>query len=123
MFRTHQFIATCAAIIALGTTASAAAPETRREEDVSAAMVSAPTAGAEIVQTSDLHAFTHIAYIPANADLSTIRIFSVKMVKIATKLRSVSNTRDCDDLAREYRGLYSHKIRIARTRIESHLLV
>ena len=97
MFRTDQFIATCAVIIALGTTASAAAPETRRKEDVSSAMVSAPTAGGEIVQTSDLHAFTHIAYIPANADLSTIRIGTVKMVKIATKLRSVSNTRDCDD--------------------------
>ena len=97
MFRTHQFIAVCAAIIALGTTASAAAPETRRKEDVSAAIVSAPAVGGEIVQTSDLHAFTHIAYIPANADLSTIRIGTVKMVKIATKLRSVSNTRDCDD--------------------------
>ena len=123
MFRTHQFIATCAAIIALGTTASAAAPETRREEDVSAAMVSAPTAGAEIVQTSDLHAFTHIAYIPANADLSTIRIGSVKMVKIAHQAAFCVKHARLRRLAREYRGLYSHKIRIARTRIESHLLV
>ena len=96
MYRTHQFITACAAIIALGTTASAA-PETRRKEDVSSAMVYAPMASREAVQTSDLHAFTHIAYIPANADLSTIRIGTIKMVKIATKLRSVSNTRDCDD--------------------------
>ena len=58
---------------------------------------SVPTGGAEVEQISDLQPFTHTAYIPANADLSTIRIDSVKMVKVATKLRSVSNTRDCDD--------------------------
>jgi len=58
---------------------------------------SVPTAGAEVEQISDLQPFTHIAYIPADADLSTIRIDTVKMVKVATKLGTVSNTRDCDD--------------------------
>jgi hypothetical protein len=57
----------------------------------------APTGSAELEQMSDLQPFTHIAYVPANADLSTIRIDTVKMVKVATKLRSMSNTRDCDD--------------------------
>ena len=56
-----------------------------------------PTAGAEVEQISDLQPFTHIAYIPADADLSTIRIDTVKMVKVATKLRSASSTRECDD--------------------------
>ena len=56
-----------------------------------------PRRGVEVEQVSDLHPFTHIAYIPADADLSTIRIDGVKMVKVATKQRSVSNVRDCDD--------------------------
>ena len=58
---------------------------------------SVPTRGSEVEQISDLQPFSHIAYIPADADLSTIRIDTVKMVKVATKLRTVSNTRDCDD--------------------------
>jgi hypothetical protein len=59
--------------------------------------VPAASRGAEVEQVSDLQPFTQIAYIPADADLSTIRIDSVKMVKVATKQRSVSNVRDCDD--------------------------
>jgi len=96
MFRIHQFIAACSAIIALGTTASTAAPETRYNEDVSSVTVSAPTAGGEIVQITDLQPFTHVAYIPANAELSSIKIEGVKMVKAATKVRSVTKPRDCD---------------------------
>jgi len=41
MFRVDQFIAVCSALIAFGTTASAATPETRRSEDVPSVMVSA----------------------------------------------------------------------------------
>jgi len=55
------------------------------------------------VQISDLQPFTHIAYIPAGADVSSIKIESVKAVKVATKLRSV-NPRDCDELWAEPRG-------------------
>src|SRR5215469_10525118 len=95
MFRIHQFIAACSAI-ALGTTASTAAPETRHNEDVSSVTVSARTAGGETVQITDLQPFTHVAYIPADAELSSIKIEGVKMVKAATKVRSVTKPRDCD---------------------------
>ena len=96
MFRVDQFIAVCSALIAFGTTASAATPETRRSEDVPSVMVSAPTEGREIVQISDLQPFTHIAYIPVDADLSSIKVEGIKMVKAATKVRSVTKPRDCD---------------------------
>ena len=96
MFRVDQFIAVCSAIIAFATAASAAAPETRRNEDVPSAMVSAPTEGREIVQISDLQPFTHTAYIPVDSDLSSIKVEGIKMVKAATKLRSVTKPRDCD---------------------------
>ena len=96
MFRVDQFIAVCSALIAFGTTASAATPETRRSEDVPSVMVSAPTEGREIVQISDLQPFTHIAYIPVDSDLSSIKVEGIKMVKAATKVRSVTKPRDCD---------------------------
>jgi hypothetical protein len=96
MFRINRFIAVCSALIAFGTTASAATPETRRNEDVPSVVVSAPTEGREIVQISDLQPFTHIAYIPVDSDLSSIKVEGIKMVKAATKLRSVTKPRDCD---------------------------
>jgi len=96
MFRVDRFIAACSAIIAFGTTASAAASETRRNEGVPSVMVSAPTEGREILQISDLQPFTHIAYIPADSDLSSIKVEGIKMVKAATKVRSVTKPRDCD---------------------------
>lgn len=97
MFRVDHFIAVCSAIIAFGTTASAAAPETRRNEEVPSAMVSAPTEGREIVQISDLQPFTHTAYIPVDSDLPSIKVEGIKMVKAATELRSVTKPSDCDD--------------------------
>jgi hypothetical protein len=97
MFRTHQFIAACSTLIALGTTATAAAPETRPNDNVSSVTVSAPAAGGEIVQISDLQPFTHVAYIPVGADLSSIKIEGIKKVNAATKLRAVTKPSDCYD--------------------------
>jgi hypothetical protein len=96
MFRVDQFIAACSAIIAFGTAASAATPEARRNKDVSSVVVSAPTEGREIVQISDLQPFTHIAYIPVESDLSSVKIEGIKMVKAATKARSVTKPSECD---------------------------
>jgi hypothetical protein len=96
MFRVDQFIAVCSALIAFGTTASAETPETRRTEDLPSVMVSAPTEGREIIQISDLQPFTHIAYIPVDSDLSSIKVEGIKKVKAATKVRSVTKLRDCD---------------------------
>ena len=96
MFRVDRFIAVCSAIIAFGSTASAATPETRHNEDVPSVMVSASTEGRELVRISDLQPFTHIAYIPADSDLSSIKVEDIKMVKAATKVRSVTKPRDCD---------------------------
>jgi hypothetical protein len=84
-------------VLAVATVAITSAYVTAIPAVAQTTTASAPTGDAVVEQISDLQPFTHIAYIPANADLSTIRIDTVKMVKVATKLRSVSNTRDCDD--------------------------
>jgi hypothetical protein len=81
MFR-HQLIATCFVITGLGSTSAVAASTTAR--------------GRETVEVTNLQPFTHIAYIPVGADLSSIKIEGVKAVNVATKLRSV-NTRYCEE--------------------------
>lgn len=105
MFLSHRSIAACSLILALGSTAAAAAPapEDRHPGDASPVTVSAPARGGEIVQISDLHPFTHIAYIPVDADVSSIKIESIKAVKVATKQRSV-NPSDCNELWAEPGG-------------------
>jgi hypothetical protein len=101
VFLTHQFIATCSVILTLGSTA--AVSEARHHQDVSSVTVSAPARDGEIVKISDLHPFTHIAYIPVEADRSSIKIESIKAVKVATKQRSV-NPGDCNELWAEPGG-------------------
>jgi len=50
--------------------------------------------------TSDeLHPFTHMALIPAGADLNSIRFVSAKMVKVPTGMRYITNADTCAALA------------------------
>lgn len=51
------------------------------------------------VQEEDLHPFTHIAYLPAGADLRTIRFESAKTVQIPAKIRYTMDTDYCPELA------------------------
>jgi hypothetical protein len=48
------------------------------------------------VDFTNLQPFTHIAYIPVGADLSSIRVEGVKAVKVATERRSVTNLHYCE---------------------------
>ena len=81
MIRVHC-IPSCFAIISLVTTAATA--ETR------------PSAGnADAVDITDLQPFTHIAYIPMGSTVSSIRIEGCKLVKVATKRRTVTSERYC----------------------------
>jgi hypothetical protein len=81
MSRTHQFTAMCFAIVGMSTAAVAASLQAGR---------------GEVVTVTDLQPFTHVAYIPADADLSSIKIEGIKAVKVATRLRSVTNTSYCE---------------------------
>ena len=83
MFLTRQLIATCFAITAWGSVAVAAIPKTRHEGDPSIVL--------------DLQPFTHIAYIPASADLSSLRIERIKATKVATKVRFTTDLRYCQE--------------------------
>ena len=82
MFRLH-FVATCFAIITLGTTAiTAGTLDSTRNGDV--------------VEITDLRPFTHVAEIPVGSQTSSIRIEGIKLVKIATKRRTVTNEVSCN---------------------------
>ena len=82
MFRLHS-VTICFAIITLGTTAiTAGTLDSTRNGDV-----------AEI---TDLRPFTHAAEIPVGSQTSSIRIECIKLVKIATKRRTVTNDVYCN---------------------------
>ena len=81
MIRLH-FIATCFAIITLGTAVAAAEPR-------------ASAGNGDLAEVTDLHPFTHTAYIPMGSRLSSIRIEAIKLVKVATKRRTVTSERYC----------------------------
>ena len=66
----------------------------RREIDGADADPKPPT------QIVDFAPFTHIAYIPAGADISSIRFKGIKAVKIATRQRSVSSLSYCEERLR-----------------------
>ena len=82
MFRL-RFVATCFAIITLGITAATA-------ETLPSA------ANGDVVEITDLQRFTHVADIPVGSQTSSIRIAGIKLVKIATKRRTVTNEVYCD---------------------------
>lgn len=106
MFRTHQFMATCSIMVALWPMVSSAAAATKPEGNVSKVIGSTPTRRrGETVEIRDLQPFTSIAYIPVGSDLSSIKIDGVKIVKVATKLRSVTNPSDCEEHTAEPAGL------------------
>lgn len=62
------------------------------------------TSNDDLVEIADLQLFTHSATIPAGGDVSSIKIESVKAVMVATKRRSVTKSRDCDQPASEPGG-------------------
>lgn len=51
------------------------------------------------VQIEDVHPFTHLAYIPAGSDLSTIIFEKANKVEVYTKRRYTLHTDYCSDLA------------------------
>jgi hypothetical protein len=85
MRRSHHFVATCFAIIAVGTSAVAAGAEVR-----------ASAGNGDVVESTNLHPFTHVAAIPMGSSLSSVRIESIKLVKVATKRRTITNDHYCN---------------------------
>jgi hypothetical protein len=94
MFRAPMLIATFLAIVTWKTAATAA--PVGPNENASLIATSAQAKDGEVVEVTNLQPFTHVAYIPEGADLSSIKIEGVKAVKIPTKRRSVTNPRYCD---------------------------
>jgi hypothetical protein len=82
MFHLH-FVATCFAIITLGTPAITAG-------------ALASTRNGDVVEITDLQPFTHVAEIPVGSQTSSIRIEGIKLVKIATKRRTLTNDVYCN---------------------------
>jgi hypothetical protein len=50
-------------------------------------------------QTEDAHAFTHLAYIPANSELGTIRFEGIKRVNVPARTKHIADAHYCAELA------------------------
>jgi hypothetical protein len=50
------------------------------------------------VQLEDLHPFTHLAFIPADSDVSTIRFEKARTVEVPTKIRYTTDTNYCTEV-------------------------
>ena len=83
MFRSLQFIAACFVTGALACVPAVSATA-NSEEKMSYKAV-------------NLTPFTHIAYIPVDADLSSIRFKGIKAVKVASRRRSIADLRYCNE--------------------------
>jgi hypothetical protein len=70
----------------------------------SVAIVALGSVNAANVEVTDLPPFTHVVSIPADTDLSSIRLESVKTVKIATKRRVEFNAQYCSERAMDSGG-------------------
>lgn len=87
---THSAIPICFALIASASLAAASDHGPKPEA------VTPSIAAARDVAIEDLQPFARTAYIPAGADLSSIRFESVKAVTVATKRASITSRRYCD---------------------------
>jgi hypothetical protein len=81
----YPSVATCFGMVAVGATAVAATMERRGS-----------ARSGDVVETTDLQPFTHVSYVPARSSMSSIRIESIKLVKVATKRRIVTNDYYCN---------------------------
>ena len=107
MYRSHHLIAICIAIVGLGLIPATATAGTTTNEDASPVAVFEETIGGqtvEITEIADLQPFTHVAYIAVGADLSSIKIEGIKLVKVATKRRSLMDLYYCDQTRSEPGG-------------------
>lgn len=60
---------------------------------------SGKNSGTVHVQVAALHPYTHFAYVPAGADLSTIRFEKARLIRVPAKIRYTSDTRQCAQAA------------------------
>jgi hypothetical protein len=79
MFPDHQLVSTWIAIMSLGWTSAAVTAEKRTNEDASSVAVSKR---GEAMEISYLQPFTHTAYLPVGADLSSVQFESIKAVRV-----------------------------------------
>src|SRR5271166_3405372 len=60
--------------------------------------IAAPVAMKQTDQLDQRNPFTHLASIPAIVDPSTIRFEKLRMVELASKTKTTTNTENCKDL-------------------------
>ena len=107
MFRSHQFIAAGFAIAALASISKTVTAATTPEEEASPVVSFESAIGGETVEITriaDLQPFTHVAYIPVGADLSSIKLKQIKAVSVATKRRLATNLHYCEERLRAEPG-------------------
>jgi hypothetical protein len=96
MCRSCQVVAIIFVVFASGSAASATRLESRYHEVVTKATPPTQSTHPKVEEITALQTFTHIAYIPAGADLSSIKFKSLRSVKVATLRRAVTDPRLCN---------------------------
>jgi hypothetical protein len=83
MFRSNQSIAACFVTVALAFNPALSAAANVGEETSSSVV--------------ELTPFTHVAYMPADADISSVRLKGIKAVKAAARRRSITELHYCNE--------------------------
>lgn len=102
--RTRHKLVICLTMIASVSLATASGRKANSGTVASSVVAAAPAGDAVLVETTDLQPFTNTAYIPAGADLSSIRFERAKAVKVATTRTSTTDRHYCSEGFREPGG-------------------
>jgi hypothetical protein len=97
-------VAAVSAIVLAAAPAAAVDPGTKPDAAVASVPSIGPARGGVVVEITNLQPFTHIAYIPVGAALSSIRFESVKAVKVATTRTSTADKGYCEGGSQEPGG-------------------
>jgi hypothetical protein len=68
-------------------------------DNLNAVVADSPNQASSTAKVEELHPFTHLAYIPAGADLASIRFERIKKVEAATRIKSTMDARYCSEAA------------------------
>jgi hypothetical protein len=97
-------VAAAGTILLAAAPAAAASPEAKRDKAASSAAATVPAKDGSAVEMTHLRPFANIAEIPVGSDLSSIRFERIKLVKVATRRTSRTDTGYCEEGYRELGG-------------------
>lgn len=104
---TMAAVAAVSTILLAAAPAAAASPGAKPHKAVSSAVATVSAKDGAAVEIAHLQPFANIAEIPVGSDLSSIRFEGIKLVKVATRRTSITDTGYCEEGYREP-GAFMH---------------